>query len=344
MNAAPLEDLRKAGSDRRMFRKLVFAFFPPLVGIVVALGVLELGIRIFFSSESPRWEDRPEHYYLPQGAASLTDRDYPAEKEPGVIRIAVVGDSFSFAPFMQYDDAFPKRLERWLNLNSQTPRVEVLNFGRPGYSTMNEVGLVKKALEYHADLVLLQVTLNDAEFKPKNPPGVVSVQVEQLELKGWLQRNWKTLSFVLQRLHNRRSREEYKRYFFDLFDRKRSREAFENALGEIAALSKQYGRPVMAAIFPLFGHVVDESYPFYPIHERIGREFDSLGIPFIDLTESYVNMPLERLQVMPNLDRHPNEIAHRIAAERILEWLRGRNELPRGIFPVFTVDERKGIR
>lgn len=84
----------------------------------------------------------------------------------------MVGDSFSFAPQMQYDDSFSKRLERLLNANAtdspKSPRAEVINLGVPGHSTVHEVRTVEEALKLSPDLVLLQITLNDAELRPFN--------------------------------------------------------------------------------------------------------------------------------------------------------------------------------
>jgi hypothetical protein len=42
----------------------------------------------------------------------------------------------------------------------------------------------------------------------------------------------------------------------------------------------------------------------------------------------YKGIPLERLQVIPGVDRHPNEIAHRMAAEKIYLWMEDQKLLP----------------
>jgi hypothetical protein len=53
-----------------------------------------------------------------------------------------------------------------------------------------------------------------------------------------------------------------------------------------------------------------------------------LGVPVLDLSAMYQGIPLERLQVIPGVDRHPNEIAHRMAAEKIYLWLESQEMIP----------------
>jgi len=87
--------------------------------------------------------------------------------------------------------------------------------------------------------------------------------------------------------------------------------------------------PLVAVVFPLFGIAMNAHYPFYPIHEKINALLESLTVAHIDLSSIYAGIPLERLQVIPGVDRHPNEIAHRMAAERLYLWLEEQKLLPK---------------
>ena len=42
----------------------------------------------------------------------------------------------------------------------------------------------------------------------------------------------------------------------------------------------------------------------------------------------YKNIPHERLEAVPGVDAHPNEIAHRIASEALYRWLLKRQAIP----------------
>lgn len=314
----------------------------PLIGIGAAIGVVEGAFRLLYQPPVV-WNDRPAEYYIPEGATFLTDRDYPAVKAPGTFRIAVVGDSFSFGPYLQYDDTFAKRLERWLNLNRDERPVEVINYGVPRYSTSHEVAVTEKALAAGADLVLLQITLNDPEIKPYRPTSlIVDEETGQSRLESGVYRHWRSLAWVRTRLENAESHRRYVRYFFRLFENRRTWENFRSPLGGIVGRCRKAGVPIVAVVFPLFGHPVNEEYPFRPIHEKVAGLLESLAVPHLDLTDAYRDMPLDRLQVIPIADRHPNEIGHRIAAEQILIWLRGLALLPEGVFPRFVVPNRIG--
>jgi len=314
-----------------------------LGGIAAALLLIEAAFRAFYHPPVA-WNDRPKTYFIPQNAVVLTDRSPSPAKKPGSIRIAVVGDSFSFGPYMQFDDTFAKRLERWLNLNESQPLVEVINYGVPRYSTSHEIAVVERALKEHADLVLLQITLNDPEIKPYRPTGLlVDEKTGEIVVANKLFQYWRSLGYVVTRIENTQTHKDYVNYFFRLFDGKKTWKNFSDSLKAIAARCQKADVPLVAAVFPLFGHPVNPAYPFFPLHEKVGGALQSLNIPHLDLAEAYRYLPLERLQVIPVADRHPNEIGHRIAAEAMIPWLASTGLLPASIFPVRVVSDRIGI-
>lgn len=315
-----------------------------LFGIIAALTVIEGGFRLFGPRPPVRWNDRPARYYVPENAETLQDYPHAPAKPEGVYRIAVVGDSFSFAPYMQFDDAFPKRLERWLNLNTSSRKVEVINYGVPRYSTSHEVKVVQQALSEGADFILLQITLNDPEIKPYWPTSLLVDQATgEVKLAHPIFRYWKSLGYVVSRIVATRTRREYRDYFFGLFRNPRTWNSFKASVKKIKSLCKAKHQPMAAVVFPLFGYPVDEHYPFFSIHEQVAGFLNHQKIPSLDLAESYRNLPLDRLQVIPEGDRHPNEIAHRIAAEKILEWLAEKKLIPQDFIPRRSVEQRIGL-
>lgn len=318
-----------------------------LMGIAAALVLIEVGFRLFHSAAPAHWRDRPKQYFIAENAVTLQDYPHERRKPPGSFRIGVVGDSFTFAPYLQLEDAFPKRLERWLNLNSRQPKVEVINYGVPAYSTHHELAVVAQAMDEQADLVIVQITLNDPEIKPYTPQELMleKNQFGELELPDtWIYRHWRSLVFVLKRLHNNRTRKNYTRKFFALFEKKDTWSSFRDAWVRIGKLAKKRNVRVVGVLFPVFGVAVDEQYPFWPLSGKISRLLASHGIPFLDLTETYRNIPVERLQVLPGEDFHPNEIGHRMAAEAVLEWLAGNKFIPDEIVPKAAVPQRIGIK
>jgi len=96
----------------------------------------------------------------------LNDRYFPVNKQPGVYRIAVIGDSTSFGWKVGPANSFPKQLENILNeREGPGKRFEVINFSVPGYSTSQEYEALKdKALKFSPDMVILCYCGNDVQL------------------------------------------------------------------------------------------------------------------------------------------------------------------------------------
>lgn len=317
---------------------LLRSLLASLVGLLAALLVLEILVRLLVPVRTERgvgWSDRPRFYFRAQGGPNMQDYPRTVPKPAGVFRIAVIGDSFSFAPYMQFTDAFPKKLEQMLNLGSSAARsVEVLNYGVPAYSTSHEVKVSEQALRDGADLIILQITLNDPEIKHHTPSGIRENMPDTfaplaLESRaGKLARIWRTYGFVRTRLHNTKTHAAYIQYFTDLFENPRTWKPFTEAMRSLVEQVRASGKPIVAVVFPLFGLPMDERYPFHPIHAKVRDLMHTLSVPLLDLSPIYQGIPLDHLQVIPGVDRHPNEIAHRMAAESLYLWLE-----PQGLIP-----------
>lgn len=87
-----------------------------------------------------------------QGLRMTYDITFPKTKQ----RILVLGDSFTFAPFLDNHDAYPNLLDR------EYSDKEVLNAGYPGYTITDELSLFRERAKFvEPDIVILQVCPND---------------------------------------------------------------------------------------------------------------------------------------------------------------------------------------
>jgi hypothetical protein len=88
--------------------------------------------------------------------------DRPREKPGGVLRVAILGDSYTEAKQVALEDAYSAHVERALN-ECLDRRVEVLSFGVSGYGTAQERLLFEHRVSaYSPDVVLLAfLTGND---------------------------------------------------------------------------------------------------------------------------------------------------------------------------------------
>ena len=310
-----------------------------VIGSLFALILFEVLFRVVSALHPmrPTRSDRPAFYYAPQNSFRAQDYAYDMAKPEGTFRIAIIGDSFTYPTYLQFDDAFPKRLERMLNLNTahgEHQRAEVLNFGRMGASTKSEVSLVKKALRYHPDLVLLEITLNDPEpknfheFAAKHPERYTSGELKIDAASHPFLSHWKSLVYLLARLHNARTYSSLLTYYDDVYNDTARWNQFSGALDEIQQLTANSGAHIGAVVFPFFYFPIDDRYPFQQLHNRIHTLLDEKKFAYTDLTESFAEMTPERLHIIVGHDSHPNEIAHRIAAESIYMWLEKQKLLP----------------
>jgi lysophospholipase L1-like esterase len=333
-------------------------------GILLALLVFEIGFRVWLrvAPKTVQRNDRPEIYYAPAGSASPSDFTYSREKPPHTFRIAAIGDSFTFPTYMHFDDAFPKRLERMLNLSPDDEhplRAEVMNFGHMGASTLSEVPILRHALDYHPDLVIIEVTLNDPE--PRNLHQEREKHPEKYDFGSMvidehhhpLLNHWKSMGFLIQRIHNSRSLDAVINYYRDMYNPDGRWKVFTEAFQQLKQKADEHHVKLVAMIFPMFYTPLDDQYPFQDVHQQIAAYLNSIGVMNLDLLPAFRGLRPERLVVINGGDTHPNEIAHRVAADALYDWLETEDLLPeqlrikdrysrRGLRPHRVQDELTG--
>lgn len=153
-----------------------------VLAFTLSLLLIECGLRLFrfrydasLFTKDPvlGWSLRPgaEGWNVSEGEAYIRinrhgfrDIERTVEKPANTYRIAVLGDSVVEARQVQLEDTFcalaEKRLANCPTLGGR--RVEVLNFGVPGYGTAQELLLLETRIwEYKPDFVVLCVYLGN---------------------------------------------------------------------------------------------------------------------------------------------------------------------------------------
>jgi len=96
-------------------------------------------------------------------------------KAPGVVRIACVGDSWTFGMPVNQDETYPNRLAARTRAAYPDRRYEVLNFGILGYSSFQGLQLMKSAvLDLDPDIVAIGFGMNDSEVAGYRDKDMVS--------------------------------------------------------------------------------------------------------------------------------------------------------------------------
>ncbi|MFT5028584.1 MAG: hypothetical protein ACI9VS_001010 [Candidatus Binatia bacterium] len=110
----------------------------------------------------------------------------------------------------------------------------------------------------------------------------------------------------------------------------KTRRAFES----FARNTKKRNIPILFVMFPIFERNTNlgADYPYAPLHEKLRKEIESHGIPFLDLLPIYAaeNPDANTWQVHPG-DSHPSPKAHAVAARVIAQEIQqiGESQLTR---------------
>jgi lysophospholipase L1-like esterase len=258
-----------------------------------------------------------------RGAANhhgMRDDDPLPAGAPGVVRIAVLGDSFTYGLGVALDEAYPQVLERLIRdargSNGHARPVDVLNFGVCGYSTADEAQVLEyKALSWHPDLVLVGYTLNDPETDPVQP-----LQHHFAELRWWQH------SQILRRIalgwnrwqQWRLAGGDYFRYLHAPSGDKWV--SVPRAFARMQRLAADRGLPVWVAIFPM-GAASWAEYPYRDLHAQVASAARAAGFGVIDLLAPLSAHEISEVQ-LGGRDPHPTPLGHRVAAAAILAALR----------------------
>jgi len=295
---------------------LVGAILFVIVSAEVAVRILAAGGK---STTGYAPVDTNRRAARPINALGYRDLHRVTPKPPGVRRVLNLGDSFAWGASVEFEDAYPQRLERALTRRRGEPW-EVVNLAKPGMATIDHAAQLEKEGEAYApDVVLLGYVLNDsqdaaaaeaqrAEDWVKNPPPAPGRSALASLVRTRL---WATAE-------NRRRVAGYRSMYADDAP---GWVAARKSLKAIGAWCRQRGIPFVVAIFPLFGNSLDDGYPFEKAHARIAAAAAEAGARVVDLLPAYRGLRWEVLVVNGADDEHPNEIAHRIAAGVILRAL-----------------------
>lgn len=297
-----------------------------LVSLIFAFTALEIIFRVVLENNA-WWAEvnLVPVYQYPINKYGLRDFEYEKEKSEDAVRIACVGDSFTWGDGIKFDDTYPKRLERNLNsfLSPDTgKKYEVLNISWCGYSTYQEIKKLEFIKEFHPDIIVWGYCLNDSEDWA-DPKGVMAlrrrfqVRREPNRFLKFLYHNSYLISFVGNRLSNARIALGNKKFYKLIYDDSymgwtRAKDCFQ--------ILRDQDVPIVVLIFPLLSYDLGK-YPFLDVHKKIVKELEKDKLSYIDFYDLFKNEDYIRLQAVPYKNSHPSEIANRIIEEAVYNKL-----------------------
>lgn len=251
------------------------------------------------------------------------------QRSPKRKRVVLSGDSFTFGYGLPEEET----LRSWLEKGT-AGGLEVVNGAVPGYSLVQDVSWsLEVGLSLEPDYLLVVVVPNDLE-DPRYFPGRASEATPPRNWVEFIQGDPRPLNLpgarsirlvsLCQRMLKALlpSQHSLNAMFFDFYNRALFETpnwtAAKNALARLREVASARGIDLAIVLYPVPVNFMD--YPLAPFHTRLTDACKELGIPVMDPTESWKNIPAPSLRWHPD-DLHPNGKANRLMAEFIrAEW------------------------
>ncbi len=307
---------------------VLFIVLPPLrnaalilLGVVLALGMLEIGARATYA---PPWyvavgdaaRERAKEHQYGKNTDGLRGPEIGVKTRP---RVVMLGDSFTYG-WGVHDDAavFPARVAEALN-------VEVVNGGLPGSLTTDWASLWQSlALRMRPDALVLVFFLRDGTRTSSNGMFDELRASFETEHAASLPYQWSAAyRLVRDRLDRRRMSDHYRnaftRAYFGTDDERAEWTYAQRNLAAIVADARGRDIPVGFVVFPMLLDLRG-AYPFADIVAEVLRFGDELGVPTLSLLPTFLGRD-ERTLWVSDVDQHPNAVAHGLAADALVPFV-----------------------
>jgi hypothetical protein len=271
---------------------------------------------------SRRWyRSRPVH----ENHAGFRGREFTNAKPPGVYRIAIVGDSFTYGNGVRQEDRYSDLLQAELPAH-----MEVLNFGTAGANTPEHLVTVSHLLQdVHPDFILLQWYVNDVEDDEATGRPRSSALMPIRAWHDWLNDN--SALYTVANMQWAETQvalgwtESYTTYLKRRLGDAQGPDATRDTrlLRDLINRCKQANVAIGIVLFPDTAAPIDKNYPFGFLHDRVLATCDDMQLTCIDLREDFATIKDRKTLWASRLDHHPSARANAIAAERILKTFSG---------------------
>ena len=307
------------------------------LSILVCLFILELLLTVGVFSD----EDNPTPIYIPTKFIKLNaeinrknsviasynrhgfnDRPRQYAKPPGIIRIAVLGDSFIWGDGVDYDTIWSHKLEK--KLLEQYDNIEVLSWGQNGWSTKDELDFLKKeGIKYNIDLLIVGFVTND--------PDLHNIPQEQLVLTPAKKYFPNSVAFLTSYI-NRITEMYFPEYGYTNWEDKLYSDNnllnYRKVLEELFTFCQTKNIKLLFILTPnnYYEYFIDKYNKVIPIFQNIGINY--LNLYPIIYKELHTYNP-RKLWANP-ANGHPGELVTSLYANEIFKYLMSQTQL---LFP-----------
>lgn len=264
-----------------------------------------------FLQVNRKWHER----HVTRNNYQLRDDQFETEKKEGTVRIAVVGDSIAFGGGIENpNDRFSDILEK--KLADSGLKVEVFNLGVPGTDTVNQTDSYKKFDHLKFDIVVWEYFLNDIQPSKSTGTQIIGEQRQTGKTVNMLSQKSYFFDFIYWRLSGKYNSTflKLKDADLELYSNEVELTRHKKDIESMLAYFKEKNQKAVVIIFPMI-YALGDTYPS-SIHEMLRSEFEAGGATVVDLLPD-LNNQKPTVLMASKFDSHPNELVHRIAAEKL---------------------------
>ncbi|MGC2109738.1 MAG: SGNH/GDSL hydrolase family protein [Candidatus Korobacteraceae bacterium] len=306
----------EGGLNREDFDALAGGYYEGLERDASPAGMPEERDDIRFRDDFLRYELRPgvkRHY--PAGlrftnSLGMANPEYGYAKPPHTRRIALIGDSISLGPYGQdYEALLEKRLNQ-TGLTPDTQQFQILNFAVYGYNVLQMMDvMLNTAPKFHPDVYLVALTTLEAnKNKASTAQQIARLKLDGVDLKYDYLKQIAAQAGVQPTDHLNVMMRKLAPFHTQV-----TRWALTTMRDHAAAEGAQM--VVLLVPAPIDPEIVSE------IFDEIRPVVDGLGVPVIDLRNTFRHRPLEKLQIEYGVDVHPNAAGHEIIFDNLYKQL-----------------------
>lgn len=261
--------------------------------------------------DTPDYDDERFRYVLHTNSAGLGDQEYPLVKPPRTRRIALVGDSITRGLGAPPGGNYESLLEKRLNDSHTTAEIdgfEILNFAVSGYHITQLLEATRlKATPYRPDVYV--VALSDLSVYRRWFGHIAALMYSGIDLK---------YDYLRELVQDTGLTKDDPIGVFEARLARYRLPTITWILSELDAHAAAQGAELIVILVPTTEDPDALNEAFLGVPELI----DELGIPVINLLDTYAAVPeLDAYRVAEG-DRHPNAAGHRLLYQQLYAKLR----------------------
>ena len=246
------------------------------------------------------------------------DKNFDQNKQAGVIRIGVLGDSITQGDGIKdVGDRFSNLLEK--KLLQAGYKVEVYNLGKAGYDTEGEIETYNRVQNLNFDIIIWQYFINDIQPKDTSTGSPIIIKnSRRAKILEFISKYSYLLDYMYWRYSTVYDKTVLALRNADITqytDQERLQKHQKEITDFIASLRSD-NKKIIVVMFPSIAFL-GADYPTFT-NDIMHKIFSDNQVETIDLWEDLKDQDPKKLRAS-RFDTHPNETVHALAAQKLYE-------------------------